>query len=123
MKVEGMSAREGFFCAAYELRDAVDLDEFTYNRLEDLLDWFRQNLDVPTRFNRTSSKGAFRRDTKGLSWFKPDAKATLDRAFELKALLEDHGHPIEILRTVRIGYITYEDDNQVIAEPFSDTPC
>ena len=120
--VEGMAAREGFFCAAYELRDMIDLDAYTADQLEDILDWFRQHLAIPYKFNKSSSKAAFKRDAKGLSWFKPDARDALDKAFELKALLEANGHGIEILRSERIGYVVYEDDHQIVAEPFSDTP-
>ena len=32
------------------------------------------------------------------------------------------GHAVTELRTLRPGYIVYEDELQVIAEPFRDTP-
>lgn len=117
-----MDAREGFFCAAYDLRDMAELDQFTSARLEALLDWFRDNLDIPYRFNRTKSKGAFRRNTKGLSWFRPEADAILSKSYQMVALLQENGYEIDTLRSNRIGYIVYEDAHQVIAEPFSDTP-
>ena len=46
----------------------------------------------------------------------------LDKAFDLTALLTDHGYHVEVLRTGRVGYILYEDAHQVVAEPFGDTP-
>ncbi len=120
-EAEGMAARSGFFCAAYELRELATLDEFSHERLEGLLGWFRINLKVPTRFNSTKSKGAFRRETKGLSWFKPEATQIMDRCYDLIALLEENGYVIETLRSDRIGYVVYEDESQIVAEPFSDT--
>jgi hypothetical protein len=39
----------------------------------------------------------------------------------LARVLEGYGHPVSLLREERVGYIVYEDEFQVIAEPFSDT--
>lgn len=117
-----MVARSGFFTAAYALRDQ-NPDPLTALRLESHLTWFRKNLAVPAKFTRSKSKGAWRvDDTKGLSWFKDTATEMLAHAHDLSALLDENGHPIEILHSDRIGYIVYEDLHQVIAEPFSDTP-
>ena len=120
--VDGTNARAGFFQPAYELRDDNELDQYTSERLEDLLAWFRLNLAIPDKFNRSNSKGAWRRDTKGLSWYKSSAEEALRKSFELVSLLEENGYKIEMLRSTRIGYVVFEDDSQVIAEPFSDTP-
>ena len=122
IKIKHMAARSGFFTAAYELRDQ-NPDPLTSLRLESHLAWFRKNLDIPKKFTRSKSKGAWRvDDTKGLSWFKGTAAEMLVHAHDLAALLNESGHPIEILHSDRIGYIVYEDLHQVIAEPFSDTP-
>ncbi|WP_282610184.1 hypothetical protein [Pelagibius sp. Alg239-R121] len=120
--VDGLAAREGFFCAAYELRENATLDRHSLERLETLLAWFRKHLTIPNKFNKSTSKGAYRRDAKGLSWFKPNAKDALAKSFELISLLEENGCRIEMLKSKRIGYIVYEDESQVVAEPFSDTP-
>ena len=39
----------------------------------------------------------------------------------LKRILEANGHAVSIVREERVGYLVYEDDQQVVAEPFSDT--
>ena len=39
---------------------------------------------------------------------------------QLKYILEANGYHVMLIREERIGYIVYEDDLQVIAEPFSD---
>lgn len=117
-----VAAREGFLCAAYELHVDIHLDPHTHARLQELLCWFDHHVPVPERFNRTDSKGWYRRQTKGLSWFKPTAEHALSKSFELLHLLRDNGHVIEVIRTDRAGYIVYEDDVQIVAEPFADTP-
>ena len=119
----GTSAREGFFCAAYALRNDPNCDSISHRRVTQLLNWFSANLAIPQKFSRTSSKGFRNREfTAGLSWFHDDATIMLDKAFDLTALLTDHGHHVEVLKTSRVGYILYEDAHQVVAEPFGDTP-
>jgi hypothetical protein len=39
---------------------------------------------------------------------------------DLKRILEAYGHSVEVVREERIGYIVYEDDLQVVAEPFAN---
>ncbi|MEM7422744.1 MAG: hypothetical protein AAF334_03420 [Pseudomonadota bacterium] len=120
--IENLGVREGFFCAAYELRSVLSLEDYTSEQLEDHLSWFRNNLPIPEKFNRSKSKGPRDRNTAGLSWFKEDASEAVRRSFELINLLQENGYPIEVIRTARVGYVVYEDDQQVVAEPFSDTP-
>ncbi|WP_135503844.1 hypothetical protein [Roseovarius aestuariivivens] len=93
--VENMTAREGLFCA---------------------------ELPIPDAFRRSRAKGADRKDGVGLSWFKPEAETAIAKSFELIALLEEAGYPIEMLRTRKPGFVVYEDAWQIVAEPFSDTP-
>ena len=56
-----------------------------------------------------------------LSWFKDSAHAHLQRVRLLVALLESRGVVVEMITTERPGYVVYEDDFQIIAEPFADT--
>lgn len=56
-----------------------------------------------------------------MSWFKPTALDHIGIAFELKPVMENKGFPIEVLKEKRLGYVVYEDDHQIVAEPFSDT--
>ena len=121
--LRGISAREGFFCSAYHLRNNPRLDRNTSERLEEFLAWFRTNLKIPKRFSKSKSKGHYRREhTAGLSWFRDSSTGMLEKAFELVTFLEENGYPTEILRTDCVGYIVYEDEWQVVAEPFLDTP-
>ena len=111
---------EGIFHAAYALRNDGEMQENERRELTALLAWFGDNLDVPNRFNRTKSKGHYRRATKGVSWLKPTANEHIPRFWALKQILERHGHQVSFIKVQRPGYIVYEDENQIVAEPFSD---
>jgi hypothetical protein len=39
---------------------------------------------------------------------------------EVSAILERYGQPVSLLTKAKIGYVVYEDEFQVIAEPFAD---
>jgi hypothetical protein len=39
----------------------------------------------------------------------------------MKLLLEENGYPVDVLKSKRLGYILFEDEYQIVAEPFSDT--
>lgn len=41
---------------------------------------------------------------------------------DLAACIAKCGHATTELRTERVGYVVYEDELQVVAEPFLDTP-
>ncbi|WP_298837782.1 hypothetical protein [uncultured Roseobacter sp.] len=116
-----MAARKGFFQAAAELANNPLTDVFVTRRVNTIRLWFGDHLELPDRFSRTSSKGYYLKETKGLSWFKPSATEHISKAFELKSILEEYGYGIEVLKENRIGYIIYEDTHQVVAEPFADT--
>ncbi len=119
--VKGMRARKGIFRAAKLLVSDPEIGGISVSQVNELLDWFSENLEPPDRFTSSSSKGYYRRHTKGLSWFKPSATKHISKAFELRSILEECGYPIVILKERRLGRIVYEDAYQLVAEPFSDT--
>lgn len=86
-----------------------------------LLDWMDDSLDCPTRFNRTKSKGHWNKHAKGISWFKPTAKEHINKMREIGVILSNYGHYSTEIKTRRPGYIVFEDDFQIVAEPFNDT--
>ncbi len=84
--------------------------------------WFNKNLGKPTRF--TASKPPFyRKKNKAICWFKHTASEHLARVRELAAILDNHGVPVRTLKAKRVGYVVYEDEYQIVAEPFADTEC
>ena len=112
---------EGLFRLAYELKDSPNVDNEDRSILKDSLEWFAKNLPVPKRFNRSKSKGFYRRTTRGIAWFRDTAKDCLQHMYRIKDILEDQGYPVIIINEFRVGYVIYEDSHQIIAEPFSDT--
>jgi hypothetical protein len=112
---------DGTFRLAYDLRDSPRVEAADRSALAEHLAWFEKNLETPTRFNRTKSKGFYRRNTRGIAWLKDSATEHLARMHQIKTVLEQYGHPVVMLSESRVGYVIYEDAFQVIAEPFSDT--
>jgi hypothetical protein len=112
---------EGVFTLAHELRDSPHVEAADRELLAENLAWFEKNLETPTRFNRTKSKGFYRRRTRGIAWFKDTANEHLARMHEIKTVLERYAHAVVMLSESRVGYVIHNDAFQVIAEPFSDT--
>jgi len=118
---EDSSLNEGLFRLAYALRDDPAVSDADRELLIDITAWFDKHLPAPTRFNRTNSKGHYRRAARGISWFRDTATDCITRMYELKRILGTYGHQIHLVRETRLGYVVYEDAFQVVAEPFSDT--
>jgi hypothetical protein len=110
--------RGGIFWAAYALRRDNEISVADRKSLDDLLAWFRVNLAVPDRFNRSKSKGYYRRRTAGISWLKPTASEHLAKMGEQAKILRNNGYEVSKITTDRAGYVVFEDDHQVVAEPF-----
>ena len=100
----------GPFEAAYSLRDSGDVKASDREALSEHLGWFEQHLDTPTRFNRTTAKGFYRRRTRGIAWFKDTATEHVARMHSVAAILERYGRPVSMLSPARVGYVVFEDD-------------
>jgi len=53
-------------------------------------------------------------------WFKSSAMQHIGRIYEMVCILEQHGIYVQVLKADRPGYIVYQDEHQVVAEPFAD---
>jgi hypothetical protein len=109
---------DGIFSIAYQLRDKTLAPVHDRELLEGLLSWFSVNLQIPERFNRTKSKGYYRKKTAGVSWLKPTAFEHIAKMRALVAVIEKNGHHVSQVTTDRPGYVVFEDDYQIVAEPF-----
>jgi len=109
---------EGIFGAAYHLCESPLITSADRQLLEGLLVWFDTNLATPKRFNRSKSKGYYRRRTGGIAWLKPTAAEHIAKMYELVGILEKNGHHVSKITTDRPGYVVFEDDHQIVAEPF-----
>ncbi len=111
---------EGVFQAAHRLCREGNLSDLESARLTELLDWFKVNLKAPTRL--TSAKPPHHnKKNRAICWFKGDAILYLSNIWEIVRLLEHHGLFVQMIKTNRPGYIVYEDDYQIAAEPFADS--
>jgi uncharacterized protein (DUF305 family) len=117
---EGSERERGIFQAAYRLSKAGMLDAFEMERWGHIDEWFGKHLKKPSRF--TAAKPPYyRKKKRALSWFKDSAREHLSFIRELVAILEHHGIAVRMLTERRVGYIVYEDEHQIVAEPFADT--
>lgn len=112
---------EGLFSAAGALADSATCLPHVREELETLFAWFNRELPIPDRFSSSTSKGAWRRNTRGICWFKEGANEAIARARRIAQIVEEHDVPVTVLKTRRPGRIVYEDTAQLVAEPFADT--
>lgn len=112
---------DGIFGGVYDLLDRDELSSLERLNLEQNSKWFNSNLQKPARFNRSKSKGYYRRNTRGIAWFRDTASEHIARMHQMKQIVEEHGYTVEVITEDRVGYLVYEDEHQVIAEPFADT--
>ena len=105
----------GIFQAMYRLWGAGKLLPSEEAWWLDVCDWFNVELEKPEQLTRSRRSGA---ESCAISWFKVSATAHIRRARELVALLAEHDVHSRMLRSDRPGYVVYEDDFQVTAEPF-----
>ncbi len=102
--------REGIFVAAYRLKNSGFLPKYQYDELVDDLDWFAENLPVPTPLERG-------RTTTAISWFRPDSKECITRVWSMVQILEDNGIVIKKITSERPGWVIYHDKHQLLTEP------
>ena len=75
---------DGLFRLAYKLRDNPAVDVRDRCLLTETLAWFEKHLPKPERFNRSSSKGYYRRNTKGIAWFRDTATDRVAKMHKIK---------------------------------------
>src|SRR5437868_13536926 len=91
----------GLFRSEYHPRYDETLPDWLRAPIEDLYDWFNQNLAVPRRFSASRR----RRIYAGVCWFRPEAREHIVRARELASLIAEAGRPTAVLKTRRPGQI------------------
>ena len=111
--------RQGLFQAAAALRDAGVLSAKDDDRLERIWGWFNKHLERPARLSLSSRPHS---KAQAISWFRDTATEHIAKMREFQEVLERYGLAVQMLKAKRLGYIRYEDEFQVIAYPFSDTP-
>jgi hypothetical protein len=117
-KDQWSGCRLGIFQAISVLRESGDLclDEEDY--VLEVLGWFNQNLEAPSRLTRTQHRHPM---PSAICWYRDSAREYIARMWDIVTILEEHNRLVQFIRTGRPGYITYEDRFQIAAVPFSDT--
>lgn len=114
------SERElGVFHAVWKLRDQRKLHAHEEQLHDSIRERFNEHLETPKHF--TASKPPYyRKKSTAISWFKDTAHEHLARLREMVAILEHHGVSVKMLKANRVGYVVYEDEFQIVAQPFAD---
>ena len=110
-KDEDSHVEQGIFQAvalALEWQNITGLDA---DELNELRAWFSENLEKPTSFGREKLR-------LGICWFKTGATEHIARIWEMVRVLERNGIYVRKIRTDKPGYLIYEDEWQIVAEPF-----
>ena len=110
--------RQGLFQALATLRDQETLLPRDLSAYEEIYEWFKKNLKKPRSFTRSSKPHAKK---VSLSWFKDGATEHVGKMYALAHILETYDVAVDVIRTKRPGYVVYEDQYQIAAEPFSET--
>ena len=55
-----------------------------------------------------------------MCWFKASATEHIAKIYQMVYILEQSGVYVRVNKTRHPGYIVYEDEHQVVAEPFAD---
>jgi len=106
---------QGIFQAAADLAASNQLASHEREIYEETRAWFRERLKKPKRFARSQQANAH---AFAICWFKDTAHEHLAQVRQFVYLLEEHGIAVRQLTTARPGYVVYEDDFQIAAEPF-----
>jgi hypothetical protein len=110
-KDEDSHVEQGIFQAAALALEWKDISGSDADELNELRAWFSGNLAKPTSFGRDTLR-------LGIFWFKPESTEHISRIWEMARILERNGIYVKKIRTIRPGYVIYEDEWQLVAEPF-----
>jgi len=110
-KDENSQVEQGIFQAAIQALECQAISGSDADELGELRKWFNENLERPTSFGRDKL-------SLGICWFKTGATEHISRIRQMANLLERNGIYVKKIRTGRPGYVIYEDEWQLVAEPF-----
>jgi len=114
-KNENGDNENGIFQAAAFLRRNPDTFEYDLKILEEIKNWYNDNLETPTKFSKSKRNNA---EPVSLSWYKSSAKDHIKKMYDLKAILEKYDILVDVVIRGNPGTIIYEDKIQVSALPF-----
>jgi hypothetical protein len=110
-KDEDSHVEQGIFQAAAQALEWQNITGSDAEELNQLETWFSTNLEKPTSLGRDKLR-------RGICWFKTASTEHISRIWEMVQILERNGIYVKKIRTDKPGYVIYEDEWQMVAEPF-----
>lgn len=110
-KDEENHVEQGIFQAVALALERENITGADAENLNELRAWFSENLGKPTSFGRDKGR-------RGICWFKTGSAEHISRIWEMVQILERNGVYVKKIRTDKPGYVIYEDEWQLVAEPF-----
>jgi hypothetical protein len=110
-KDEDRNVQQGIFQAAARALEWHTVTDTDADELNELRAWFNENLEKPSSFGRGKL-------SLGVCWFKTDCVEHISRIYEMVRVLERNGISVKKIKTDKPGYVVYEDESQLVAEPF-----
>jgi hypothetical protein len=105
---------EGLFVAAHKLRDEGDIPTYEREELRAHLQWFNEHLPLPELLRDRGNERA-------ISWFRTQSQECISRVWSVVQILEENGIAITKITTEDPGYVIYEDEFQIVAQPSGRT--
>ena len=112
-KDENSHVEQGIFQAVAWVMEWQEITGSEADELNELRSWFAENLKRPTSFGRDKLP-------LGICWFKSSSTEHISRIWEMVNILERNGIFVKKIRTDRPGYVIYEDELQLVAEPYRE---
>jgi hypothetical protein len=103
-------AERGIFQAAAQALEWHDIAGSDADELKNLQSWFSEYLEKPTSLGRDKLH-------RGICWFKDGSTEHISRIRNMVQILERNGIYVKKIRTNKPGYLIYEDEWQMVAEP------
>jgi hypothetical protein len=110
-KDEDSNVEQGIFQATAQALEWGLVTGSDAEELHEVRAWFSENLERPNSFGRDKLR-------LGICWFKTEANEHISRIWEMAKILERNGVYIKKIKTDRPGYVIYQDEWQLVAEPF-----
>jgi hypothetical protein len=110
-KDEVSHVEQGIFQAAAHALKRQHISGFDADELSQLQTWFDEHLKKPSSFGRDKLR-------LGICWFKTSSTEHISRIWEMVRVLERNGIYVKKIKTDKPGYVIYEDEWQLVAEPF-----
>ena len=113
---ERTGQQTGLMTVAYRLLRSGDLSHAEEEGLRSHMKWLEINLPVPAKFAR--KRNVSHKATHGIPWLKSSAADAVRYLHAIADIARRHDYSVDVMQTERPGYIVYEDEWQVVAEPF-----